>query len=58
MTDYYGNNIFGLQELVSGSDIPVLLGWTVKNTDTPLKIHRADFRGLSGILICFSRVPV
>ena len=45
--------MFGLQELVCRPYIPVLLGWTVKNTDTLLKIHPVVFRGLSGALLRF-----
>ena len=37
--------------------MPVLLGWTVKITDT-LKIHLVEFRVLSEELIRFSRVSV
>ena len=51
-----GNIIFGLQELISRPNIPVLLRWTVKNTDTLLKIHPVVFRGLSGAVLRFSRV--
>ena len=53
-----GECIFGLQALVSGPYIPVLLGWTVKNTNTFLKVHPVEFRGLSGALIGFSKVRV
>lgn len=30
---------FGLQEIISRPDKPVLLGWTVKNTGALVKIH-------------------
>ena len=47
-------NIFGLSQLTYRPNIPVLLGWNVKNTDTPLKIHPVVFRGLSGADLRFS----
>ena len=53
-----GNSTFGLQELVSRLNVPVLLSWTVTNTDTLVKIHPVVFRGLSGALLRFFRVPV
>ena len=34
---------FGLQELICGRDVPVLLGGTVKKTETLLKIHAGVF---------------
>lgn len=37
-TNYYtGEDIVGLQELISRPSIPVVLGWTVNNADTLLK---------------------
>ena len=51
-----GKYFFWLSELNSGPIIPVLLGWTVENTDTLFKIHHVVFRGLSGAVLCFSRV--
>ena len=38
--------------------MPVLLGWTVKNTDTLLKINPVEFRVLSEELFRLSRVSV
>ena len=52
-----GQNIFGLQELLSRPFTPVLLDWTVNNADTLLKTHPVVFLGLSGALLRFSRGP-
>ena len=51
-----GKHIFGPQELVCRPYMPVFLGWTVRNTDTLLKIRPVGFRGLSGALLRFSPI--
>ena len=43
--------------MISRPNMLVLLGWTVKNTDT-LEIHPVEFRVLSEELFRFSRVSV
>ena len=53
-----GNSLFGFQELISRPNMPVLLGWTIKNTDTLLKIHPVEFRVISEELRRFSRFSV
>ena len=47
---------FCLSELNFGPIKPVLVGWTVENTDTHFKIHHVDCRGLSGAVLRFSWV--
>lgn len=42
---------------MSGPSIPVLLGWTVRKTDTLLDTHPIEFPGLSKALLRSSRVP-
>lgn len=49
---------FGLEELVSRPNMPVLLDWTLQNADALLKVRRVESRGLSGALLRFSGVPV
>ena len=41
------NHSFGPQEL-AGRDMPFLVGGTVKESETPLKVHAQDFQALSG----------
>ena len=45
------NCIFGLQDLISRPNIPVLLSWVIKNTGTLLKIRPVEFRALFGALV-------
>ena len=53
-----GKIMFVLKELISRPYIPALFGWTVKNTDTLLKINPVEFRVLSEELFRLSRVSV